>query len=103
MAHGTTAPTDPQTTDRNRDRDRDHPRPQRLPDDATVEQTDAGGLVYDVTTDYDPLLDREYERERVLVGFVNVRSWQAMRAELRKRGHDTGASRHLPVFTAENA
>lgn len=88
MAQSATPPTDAPTTN----------TPGVLPDDATVVETPAGGLVYEVETEYSPVLDRETEVERRLIGFTGVESWQGIRDELRKRGTGTGATRHLPEF-----
>jgi hypothetical protein len=51
---------------------------------------EAGGLVY----------ERDEKPGRRLVGFVGVDDWDAIRAELIRRGHGVGALHHLEEFEA---
>lgn len=75
--------------------------PHVVPDDAIVEETAAGGLVYEPLTEYRVTLDADVRVGRRLIGFTGVDNWAGIRDELRARGHGTGATRHLPTFRRE--
>ena len=63
-----------------------------LPDDTVVEETPAGGLVYE------PEFDGNTRIGRRLIGFTEVKEGEQLREELQKRGHKVGAMYHLPEF-----
>lgn len=63
-----------------------------LPENVETVATDAGTLVYRPVGEFD----------RGLAGFLDdVDDWNAMRDELARRGHGTGAIHHKPVFKRE--
>lgn len=69
-----------------------------LPRGVYVEHTDAGGLVYENIHQYDEIHECDRIVGRRYVGFVDVESWEAMRAELESRGHSAGDLYHLPEY-----
>ena len=69
-----------------------------IPEDAVVEETDAGGLVWREQVEYREWVGEGVVVGRDLVGFVDVASRQRMRDELRRRGLGVGAVSQLPHF-----
>lgn len=65
------------------------------------DHVDGGTIVYAVLAEYRDHLDCEVQTGRHLHGFANVTDWDAIRSELARRGHDTGAIHHLPVLEDE--
>lgn len=62
------------------------------------ESVDGGDLVFEVLTEYRPMLGREKEIGTKLLGFANVDDWDALRSVVARRGYGAGTIYHKPEF-----